>query len=220
MTPARTDILAAIRKSLGRDALDSTQRKPLVERMTRHARHIIPERVNLDPAGLVDLFVRKAEGVAATLDHVPAPDQAENAIARYLARENLPSRLVAAPAVRDLHITWASVPTLEVRTGPADRGDLASVTVAMAGIAETGTLVLLSGPATPTGLNFVPPHNIVLLQTCNIVACAEDAWDLIRTDGLPRAVNFITGPSRTGDIEQKIEIGVHGPLRLHIIMMD
>ena len=158
MTPARTDILAAIRKSLGRDALDSTQRKPLVERMTRHARHIIPERVNLDPAGLVDLFVRKAEGVAATLDHVPAPDQAENAIARYLARENLPSRLVAAPAVRDLHITWASVPTLEVRTGPADRGDLASVTVAMAGIAETGTLVLLSGPATPTGLNFVPPH--------------------------------------------------------------
>ena len=93
------------------------------------------------------------------------------------------------------------------------------MTVALAGIAETGTLLLVSGPQTPTGLNFVPPHGIVLLRRGDIVGSWEDGWDLLQRSALPRAVNFVTGPSRTGDIEQKIQIGVHGPVRLHVILV-
>jgi L-lactate dehydrogenase complex protein LldG len=54
-----------------------------------------------------------------------------------------------------------------------------------------------------------------------VVAAYEDGWDRLREGGgMPRAINFITGPSRTGDIEQRIELGAHGPRRLHIILVD
>jgi L-lactate dehydrogenase complex protein LldG len=86
--------------------------------------------------------------------------------------------------------------------------------------------MLISGEATPTTLNFLPDTHIVLLRASQVVAAYEDGWDLLRQrpgDGphrLPRTVNFITGPSRTGDIEQKIELGAHGPRRLHVILVD
>jgi L-lactate dehydrogenase complex protein LldG len=50
----------------------------------------------------------------------------------------------------------------------------------------------------------------------------EEAFALIRRDQgrLPRAVNFISGPSRTGDIEQTIVLGAHGPFRVHILVLD
>jgi L-lactate dehydrogenase complex protein LldG len=49
----------------------------------------------------------------------------------------------------------------------------------------------------------------------------EEAWNLARTERseLPRAVNFISGPSRTGDIEQTIVLGAHGPYRVHVVMV-
>ena len=63
-----------------------------------------------------------------------------------------------------------------------------------------------------------------------MVAAYEDGWDRLRAaaaaapgmpaQGLPRAVNLITGPSRTGDIEQRIVLGAHGPRRLHIVIVD
>ena len=92
-------------------------------------------------------------------------------------------------------------------------------------MAETGTLMLISGPQTPTTLNFLPDTHIVVLRAEQVVATYEDGWDLLRAgreapEGLPRAVNFITGPSRTGDIEQRIELGAHGPRRLHIVLVE
>ena len=218
MTSARSDILAGIRRSLRRGPLQEDERTALFGRVARHERHIIPARVNRSPAALVELFAEKAGQVAATLDRIAAPEGAAEAVARYLARENLPARIVQAPAVPRLGVRWSDAPTVEVRTGTAHRDDQASVTVALAGIAETGTLMLASGPETPTGLNFVPPHHIVIVRRCDIVASWEDAWDLVRARAMPRVGNFSTGPSRTGDIEQRIQIGVHGPLRLHVIM--
>jgi len=82
-------------------------------------------------------------------------------------------------------------------------------------------LMLISGPQTPTTLNFLPDTHIVVVRSEQVVATYEDGWDRLRIcDGLPRTVNFITGPSRTGDIEQRIELGAHGPRRLHIVLVD
>jgi L-lactate dehydrogenase complex protein LldG len=71
----------------------------------------------------------------------------------------------------------------------------------------------------------LPDTHIVIVQARQVVATYEDAWDRLRAtraapDGLPRTVNFITGPSRTGDIEQRIELGAHGPRRVHIVIVD
>ena len=84
--------------------------------------------------------------------------------------------------------------------------------------------MLTSGAAGPTTLNFLPENHIVVLKASQIVGPYEDAWDRVRAaegEGrLPRTVNFITGPSRTGDIEQTLEMGAHGPRRLHIILVE
>ncbi len=93
---------------------------------------------------------------------------------------------------------------------------------AIAGIAETGTLLMHSGKNRPTGLNFLSSHHVSVLKYSHIVATMEIAWSRLRThyhDGLiPRSINLITGPSRTGDIEQTIEIGAHGPLEMTVII--
>ena len=102
-----------------------------------------------------------------------------------------------------------------------------SLTPCLAAIAETGTLMLVSGADTPTTLNFLPDTHIVVLRAGQVVAGYEDAWDLVRGRGAggdppawPRTVNLITGPSRTGDIEQRIQLGAHGPRRLHVVLVD
>jgi L-lactate dehydrogenase complex protein LldG len=222
MNQAREQILAGIRKSLGREPLDPTAVAEITNRLSRHARHIVPARVDLDPDRLLELFIAKARGVSATVARVEAMDDVPGAVSTYLAGENLPARLVQAPGLRE--INWSRAPTVEARAGFARESDETGLTTAVAGVAETGTLLLTSGPETPTTLNFVPPTHIVIVRRDAVVGSYEDAWDRLRERsalaGEPRAANFITGPSRTGDIEQKIEIGVHGPLRLHILVVE
>jgi L-lactate dehydrogenase complex protein LldG len=119
---------------------------------------------------------------------------------------------------------WTDEPLLEITTGAAREGDRVSVTGAFAGVAETGTLVLLSGPESPTTLNFMPEAHIVVLPADRIVGAYEEVWALIRSrfgnGTLPRAVNWITGPSRTADIEQTLLLGAHGPRLLHVLLVD
>jgi L-lactate dehydrogenase complex protein LldG len=117
---------------------------------------------------------------------------------------------------------------LEIRRGRAEDSDQVGVTSCFAGIAETGTLMLISGPESPTRNNFLPDTHIVVMRGKQVAASYEEGWTRLRearraADGsvaLPRTVNFITGPSRTGDIEQRIELGAHGPRRLHIVLVD
>jgi len=95
-----------------------------------------------------------------------------------------------------------------------------SLTPCLAAVAETGTLMLVSGTETPTTLNFLPDTHVAVVRAGQVVASYEDGWDLLRSrGGMPRTVNFITGPSRTGDIEQRIQLGAHGPRRLHIVLV-
>jgi L-lactate dehydrogenase complex protein LldG len=112
---------------------------------------------------------------------------------------------------------------LALRRGRAEASDHVSITGAMAGIAETGTLVMASGPDHPVSLNLLPDTHVVVLREADIVAGYEEVWELLRArygkNGMPRTVNTITGPSRTGDIEQTIELGAHGPRRMHIVVV-
>ena len=222
MSETREQILAGIRRSLKRGRLEAARETELRELVAAHRRNLVPARAAaLDDPRRVDLFVGMAEEVQATVARVKSPAAVPEEVARYLAAENLPADLVRAPDPSLDDILWDARPLLRIRRGPAEAGDTVSLTPCFAAIAETGTLMLISGAETPTTLNFLPDTHIVLVYADQVVATYEDGWDRLRTNGrMPRAVNFITGPSRTGDIEQRIELGAHGPRRLHIVLVD
>ena len=231
MKAARDAILAGIRRSLNRGPLDPETEAVLRARVAAHRRNLVPARVAaLDHKGQVDLFAAMAEAVQATVTRLSSVDAIPAAVASYLAAENLPVELVLAPDPRLDAIPWAMRPLLRIRRGRAEPADAVSLTPCLAAIAETGTLMLASGAATPTTLNFLPDTHIVLVHADQVVASYEDGWDRLRhlaavhdagqQPSLPRTVNFITGPSRTGDIEQRIVLGAHGPRRLHILVVE
>jgi len=222
MSGARAEIFAGIRRSLKRGRLDPAHEKALRERAEAHRRNLVPARAaSLDHPRRVELFAAMAEEVQATVARVGSPAVVPEEVARYLAAENLPAELVLAPDPGLDAMPWHERPLLRLRRGRAEAGDAVSLTPCCAAVAETGTLMLVSGSATPTTLNFLPDTHIVIVNADQVVATYEDGWDRLRAVGaMPRLVNFITGPSRTGDIEQRIELGAHGPRRLHIILVD
>jgi L-lactate dehydrogenase complex protein LldG len=222
MSEARDQIFGDIRARLGRGRLDNNAQREAEERLAAHRRNLVPARAaSLDHAGQVALFISEAQAVDATIARVASAADVPGAVADFLSSQNLPARLVMTPDPELDAIPWISRPMLERRRGRAEDSDAAGVTGAFAAIAETGTLMLISGAETPTRNNFLPDTHIVVLRASEVVACYEDGWDRLRAAGaMPRTVNFITGPSRTGDIEQRLVLGAHGPRRLHIVLID
>jgi len=222
---ARSQILDSIRKSLKRGPLGEAAAAGPAGRIAAHAKGLIPARTTvLDAQGLSALFVRMAEEVQATVTRVAAPADVPGAVADYLTNHNLPADLTMAPDPTLDAYPWDARPLLRIRRGRAEDLDPVSVTGAFAAIAETGTLMLTSGNDRPTTLNLMPDTHIVVLRADQVVGPYETAWDRLRAEqsgnAMPRTVNFITGPSRTGDIEQRIQLGAHGPRRLHIVLVD
>ena len=87
--------------------------------------------------------------------------------------------------------------------------------------------MIASGERSPATMNFLPDTHVVVLPASRVVGPLEDAWDRLRAASaapmaaatMPRTVNLVTGPSRTGDIEQTIVLGAHGPYRVHILVV-
>ena len=228
MNGSRDQTLNSIRRSLKRGPLAPEAAAACETRLATHRRNLIPARARtLPPRGQVELFVKMAETVNATVARVKQAADVPAAIADYMSQLNLPARLVRAPDPALDALPWSERPLLETRRGIAEDSDPVGVTACFAAVAETGTLMLHSGAAGPTRNNFLPDTHVVVLRASQMVAAYEDGWDKLRAaysrDGgfaMPRTVNFITGPSRTADIEQKIELGAHGPRRLHIVLID
>ena len=215
----RESILGAIRQGLDRGALGTAEKDALEDRIAGHARGIRPSRI--DTADLKQMFVDYAAKVDVTVDRVASLNDVPDKVADYLAQENLPAELRVAPDPALDTVPWDKRPTLTVSKGASDGTHEVGLTAAFAGIAETGTLMMKSGPAHPTTLNFLPDTHLVVLRASQIVGSYEDAWDRLRAgEAMPRTVNFITGPSRTGDIEQTIFLGAHGPRRMHIVLVE
>jgi len=216
----RESILGTIRSGLGRGELGDAEKAELEDRIAARSRGVRPSRVDLDSDGLADLFVDYAKGVDMSVDRVASMEDVPDRVADYLARENLPANLRAAPDPSLDGIPWEKRPTLTITRGKTDGADEVGLTGAFAGVAETGTLIMRSGPEHPTTLNFLPDSHLVVIRKSQIVGSYEDAWDKIRDGEMPRTVNFIAGPSRTGDIEQTIFMGAHGPRRMHIMLVE
>lgn len=221
MSEAREKILSRVRKSLGRTDVENDHRSVVTQRFSEHARGPLPA-LNGD---MLEQFIAKTEYVAASLQRISSLTELGAAVNDYLEQHHLAQNIVAAPSPQLAQVCWPQHLHVEQRAALAS--DVTSLSVAYAGIAETGTLALLSGKDTPTTLNFLPENFLCLLSTKRLVAYMEDVWDLIRTEliqtkhgTMPRSINYITGPSRTADVEQTIQLGAHGPRRLHVILFD
>jgi len=223
MNEPRSLILEGIRRSLRRGELSGTARQEAEQRLMRPPRGPAVARAALDQAGKVALFCQWAEANNASVARVAAADVPAE-VTSYLSRNNLPARAAMAPSPALEAYDWASQRMLTLRKGRAEASDQVSITGAFAGIAETGTLVMASGPEHPVTLNLLPDTHVVVLREQDIVGGYEDVWERLRArygkDRMPRTVNTITGPSRTGDIEQTIELGAHGPRRMHIVVVQ
>ena len=221
-------VLGAIRRGLKRGPLPPDQAAMLRERLERHPRHLIPARSQVPRPQQVALFVRNVEKEFGTVARVPDPARVPDAVADYLAAQNLPSEFALAPHPELQALPWDRRPLLRFRQGRAQATDMVSVQHAYAAVAETGTLVLPSAPERPTTLNILADTEVVVLRATRLVGAYEDAWDLLRAERqdpvsggfMPRNVMFVTGPSRSADIEQTLELGAHGPRRLHVVLIE
>jgi L-lactate dehydrogenase complex protein LldG len=218
---SRDQILGRIRRALGRFSPGDVA--ALEARLSQAPAGPIPARGQLPRPARIALFIEMAERAAASVAHVEEPSRVPAVVAEFLARENLPARLRLAPDPTLTDLPWQSRPLIELSTGPSAGDDPVSLCRAEAGIAESGTLMLASGPESPTTLNFLPETEIVMLSADDVVGSMEEAWQRLRSRSapgkLPRTVNFITGPSRSADIGLRLQMGAHGPRRLHIVIV-
>jgi L-lactate dehydrogenase complex protein LldG len=222
VTP-RDIVLSSIRRSLGVTGAEAPRRMEVATRLAGHPAGVVPQRGQLPPAERVGLFVRMVEAAAGTAEWTPDPAGIPAAVAAFLRSLNLPLAIRHGDDPLLTSVPWKNAGTLEIRRGPSDGRDLAAVSHAFAGIAETGTLVLTSGPGNPTTLNFLPDVHIVAVNAKDVAADFETVTARLRdrygAGSMPRVVNMITGPSRSADIEQTLILGAHGPRKLHVIVV-
>ena len=219
---SRDDILSNIRRSLGVTGREAPRIAAVQERMARAPVGVTPTRGHLDGDARIALFRAQTESVQATTCEVDKAQDVAAEVARYLRDNNLPATIRIGADKRLASIDWSAT-ALAVTRGPSEGDDLNAVSHAFGGVAETGTLALTSGADNPTTLNFLPDNHIVVVRGKDIAGDYETIWAKLReTYGkglMPRTVNMITGPSRSGDIEQKLLLGAHGPRRLHILIV-
>lgn len=216
---SRDDILGRVRARLQRNAANAaTGRTDIAAVLAMHAQGPRPA-LPTEKSALAARFREKSAAQSSTLDDVASWADVPAAIARYLNSLDLPLRAVIWPSLAALD--WQTAGIEAAARGALD-ADLIGITGCFCAVAETGTLMLCSAPEHPATVSLLPETHIAIVPASRIVAGMEEAWSLARNElgTLPRAVNFISGPSRTGDIEQTIVLGAHGPYRVHQVIVE
>lgn len=198
-----------------------------------HAQHtIVPDHGEPLAAGgslsPIEKFRERLESVGGHCDVVNGEAEAARALSIILGdlQDNGAAQRIAlsdAPVIKSL-----------VRDIPAERINICpspddlfnydvGITTAQAAIAETGTLVLEAESERHRLVSLLPPVHIAIVYARDIVLTIGDALSQLHRDDpkeMSRAITFITGPSRTADIELTLTIGVHGPKELYVIVID
>jgi len=219
---SREAVLARVRKALGRSGADA--------RSVAEAQGYLQSRKQGPrptlPGDLVAHFMSRATDMASTVERIPAFDEVPAAVARYLDALDLPPAIAEQKSHRGVcwpelgHLDWRAH-GLEIEVRPIQGGDLLGITGCFCAIAETGTLVFATEAAAPTGTMLLPATHIAIVRADRVVSGMEEAFDRVLSErgAMPRAINLVSGPSRTGDIEQTIVLGAHGPFRVHILVL-
>ena len=210
---SREAVLARVRAALGRHGPDDEARAAARAYLAARQQGPRPAR----PADRVQRFLQRAADMSSTTARIATLDDVPAEVARYL--DGVHASAVCWPELASLD--WAGA-RLDVEERPATGDDMIGITGCFCAIAETGTLVFASGIDAPPAAFLLPETHVAIVRSDQVVAGMEDAFARLRRERgtLPRAVNLVSGPSRTGDIEQTIVLGAHGPRRVHIIVVD
>ncbi|MGO9741862.1 MAG: LutC/YkgG family protein [Roseiarcus sp.] len=218
---AREKILSSVRRSLHVTGREAPRRAAVEARLAAHPAGVVVARGQGDTAARLACFRSEVLRTGATISEVAAAAEAPAEIARYLSEANQPATLRMGDDARLVALPWDGA-AIEIAHGASDGRDVNALSAAFAAIAESGTVMLVSGADNPTTLAFLPENHIVVVFAEDVVADLESAFAKLRERfGTlpPRTQNFITGPSRSADIEQTLLFGAHGPRRLHVVLV-
>jgi L-lactate dehydrogenase complex protein LldG len=220
---SRDAILAKVRASLRARQGDAGRAEAVRQRLTQKPRGLIPARAAKSGPERTALFASFLTAQSARVIEVASAMEVPAATARFLRETNLPARIRTGSDPFIEGLPWAGEPSLERKTGRAEADDEVGLTHALAAVAETGTMLMASGPENPVTLNFMPESHIVVVEEKDLVGCYEDAWTMVRqrfgAGVMPRTINMVSGPSRTADIGGRVVQGAHGPRRMCIIIV-
>lgn len=182
------------------------------------ARSALPERPQ-PPAygeGRIGQFTGRLEAHACTWEEIETLNALPGRVLAWLDERRIERRLAVAPPLGGL--PWPE--GVHHHSAPAGIDESVAVSLAFAGIAESGSLAMYSGPDSPITHNFVPEFHLIAIRAEDVCDSQEGVWAKLRARGdMPRALNLIAGPSRTGDVEQTIQLGAHGPRQVHVLLV-
>ncbi|MFO1170386.1 MAG: lactate utilization protein [Hyphomicrobiaceae bacterium] len=220
---SRDIVLGRIRRALGAKDDDVERRVAVQRRLHAPAAGPLPARTQGSRQELVQQLKMRLEALSASAEMAPVADIPAR-VADFLKRNNLPARVRSGGDPLLAGLDWSKAPSVTVEHGRAQPSDEVSLTHAVAAAAETGTLVLVSGTDNPTTLSFLPETEIIVVRAEDVEGSYEATWSRIRAlygdRTMPRSVNWVSGPSRTGDIDQTLVLGAHGPRRLHVVIAE
>jgi L-lactate dehydrogenase complex protein LldG len=216
---ARENILRRIRAAQGRTGSEPTEAEMALVRETLARREIGPQPAFAHAPDRLAQFRKECDRLGTTHATVRSEVEVPGEVARYLSETGLELRLAGWREYAGLDWPGAGV-AFEGR--PARDGDATGLTGCFCAIAETGTTLLLSAPETPKVTALLPETHLCVVHAARVLDTMEDAFALLRQEvgEPPRSAFFVSGPSRTADIEQTIVIGAHGPYRVHAILIE
>ena len=201
---SREQVLSSVRAALG-DA---------------HERKSLPTTRPAGPTygtGRMAQFINRLEAHSCTWERIAVLDEVPIRVMNWLAERQLPARIAVAAPLAGL--AWPD--DLARHSDKAGIDEVSAVSKAFAAIAESGSLAMYSGPDSPITHNYAPEFHIIVIEATELRDNQEDVWEMVRATGaMPRALNLIAGPSRTGDVEQTIQLGAHGPRQVHVLIVE
>lgn len=225
MTPGSTpsgreQILGAVREQLARSPETSSHDDPPLEPPAERSTDAV---VHTDRAGRAAAFEQRLTAVGGCVHPVADAAAAARVIERIAGEHN--AQRIGVSDAPELGTIRGAL-RCDTLSPDAGRDELLAcevgLTTAQWGIAETGSLVLVSGEEHHRRLSLTPTVHIAVLSADRIVATLGEALAKARgtTPAPPGAITLITGPSRTADIELTLVVGVHGPKELHVLLLS
>ena len=166
----------------------------------------------------VERFAALATRAAAEVRVLDRDADIPGAVAEILRARNLPAQVHLPPGAALGNLEWQRAAGLTLKMSPPGPDDT-TMTRAPFAIAETGTLAYPSAETEPASWHFRPGLEIAVVKADDILPHMETVLTRVKANGWPATLNFVTGPSRTGDIEQTLELGAHGPKALAILIV-
>lgn len=198
-------------------------RDTILARLAAHRKPVprpdvpVPAIARTEGRARLDRFVERAEAADARVTRLAGWADLPQAVAAILRGANLPMQLRCGtdPA---FDLDWTPI---ERSIGPGRIDEPVTLSRATLASAETGSVVLESGPDNPVTLTFLGETHLVAIAASDVCAGYEEVFARWRAAGRdPRTLNLVTGPSRSADIGQRLQLGAHGPVTLHVLLIE